>query len=256
MKTSLLTLLLTAFGLWAQTPAPPPAFPAFPTYSDQCSSEHESSSKPCNGRCSARLKTGPTLPPRASASTPSEPAAGTDASAPGAGRHQCSDRAWSRRRLDHHRAAGWCSAGATNALAEETIPPGMIDFRQADLNQVLDIYSCWSTARSCARRHCRRRPSRSRRRRCSPRRRPFRPWTPCSALNGITMVNVGDKFVKALPEAQSISAGAPFDTNSAAILPELGQYRHPRGAVEIRQAQRADAGLAALREDPERHSAD
>ena len=44
------------------------------------------------------------------------------------------------------------------------------------------------------------------------------------ALNGITMVNVGDKFVKALPEAQGNTAGAPFNTNSAKLLPELGQY--------------------------------
>ena len=31
MKTSLLILLATSFGLWAQSPASPPAFPAFPT---------------------------------------------------------------------------------------------------------------------------------------------------------------------------------------------------------------------------------
>ncbi len=44
------------------------------------------------------------------------------------------------------------------------------------------------------------------------------------ALNGIAMVNVGEKFVKAVPEAAGNTAGAPFDTNSAANLPELGQY--------------------------------
>jgi general secretion pathway protein D len=44
------------------------------------------------------------------------------------------------------------------------------------------------------------------------------------ALNGITMINMGDKFVKAMPEAQGNTAGARFNTNSAAQLPELGQY--------------------------------
>ena len=44
------------------------------------------------------------------------------------------------------------------------------------------------------------------------------------ALNGVTMVNIGDKFVKALPEVQSSTAGAGFDTNSAAHLPDMGQY--------------------------------
>jgi general secretion pathway protein D len=44
------------------------------------------------------------------------------------------------------------------------------------------------------------------------------------ALNGITMVNVGDKFVKVMAEAQAGSAAAPFGTNTAAQLPDLGQY--------------------------------
>ena len=44
------------------------------------------------------------------------------------------------------------------------------------------------------------------------------------ALNGVTMVNVGEKFVKAVAEAQGNTAGAPFNTNSAASLPEMGQY--------------------------------
>jgi general secretion pathway protein D len=43
-------------------------------------------------------------------------------------------------------------------------------------------------------------------------------------LNGIAMVNVGEKFVKAVPEATGNTAGARFDTNSAASLPDLGQY--------------------------------
>jgi general secretion pathway protein D len=38
------------------------------------------------------------------------------------------------------------------------------------------------------------------------------------------MINVSDKFVKALPEAQGNTAGAPFHTNVVATIPELGQY--------------------------------
>src|ERR1035441_10613933 len=44
------------------------------------------------------------------------------------------------------------------------------------------------------------------------------------ALNGIVMVNVGDKFVKAMPEGQGGAAGGRFDTNSAALLPDMGQF--------------------------------
>ena len=114
--------------------------------------------------------------------------------------------------------------GAGKVRGEEPLPEGMIDFRGADLNQVLDIYSMLVN------------------------RTLLRPATlpaptiilktqgqltmkegisaleAVLALNGITMVNVGDKFVKVMPEAQSGSAAAPFNTNSAAQLPDLGQY--------------------------------
>ncbi|MGD0252303.1 MAG: secretin N-terminal domain-containing protein [Verrucomicrobiota bacterium] len=44
------------------------------------------------------------------------------------------------------------------------------------------------------------------------------------ALNGISLVNIGDKFVKALPSDQASSAGASLDYSSATNLPELGSY--------------------------------
>ena len=107
---------------------------------------------------------------------------------------------------------------------EEPLPEGMIDFRGADLNQVLDIYAMLVN------------------------RTLLRPATlpaptivlktqgqltvnegvqalqAVLALNGITMVNVGDRFVKVVPEAQSGSAAAPFSKQTAAQLPDLGQY--------------------------------
>jgi len=113
---------------------------------------------------------------------------------------------------------------AAKAPGDEPLPQGMIDFRGADLNQVLEIYSLLVN------------------------RTLLRPATlpaptivlttqgqltmkegiqaleAVLALNGITMVNVGDKFVKVVAEAQSGSAAAAFNTNSAAQLPDLGQY--------------------------------
>ena len=44
------------------------------------------------------------------------------------------------------------------------------------------------------------------------------------ALNGIEMVNIGDKFVKAMPLAQANTAGARINTNDASQLAELGAY--------------------------------
>jgi general secretion pathway protein D len=44
------------------------------------------------------------------------------------------------------------------------------------------------------------------------------------ALNGISLVNIGDKFVKVLPSDQAAGAGAALDYSSATNLPELGSY--------------------------------
>jgi len=44
------------------------------------------------------------------------------------------------------------------------------------------------------------------------------------ALNGIALVNVGDKFVKVLPIEQANSAGAKIDHGDASQLPEMGSY--------------------------------
>ncbi len=116
------------------------------------------------------------------------------------------------------------AGGAVQAPLEEPLPEGMIDFRAADLTQVLDIYSDM-VQRTVLRPATLPAPTIT----LSTRghltmREGVQALEAVLALNGIVMVNVGEKFVKALPEAQGISSGARFDTNSAARLPELGQY--------------------------------
>jgi general secretion pathway protein D len=44
------------------------------------------------------------------------------------------------------------------------------------------------------------------------------------ALNGIALVNIGDKFVKVLPPDQAPGGGGSLDSTDAAHLPELGSY--------------------------------
>ncbi len=115
-------------------------------------------------------------------------------------------------------------SAATNAPAEETIAPGMIDFRQADLNQVLDIYSLLVN-RTILRPATLPAPTVTlKTQTLLTKREAIQALDAVLALNGITMVNMGEKFVKAMPEAQGNTAGARFDTNSAAHLPDLGQY--------------------------------
>jgi general secretion pathway protein D len=43
-------------------------------------------------------------------------------------------------------------------------------------------------------------------------------------LNGITMINVGDKFVTAVPSQQALQEGAAFSDTDATDLPEAGQF--------------------------------
>ena len=114
--------------------------------------------------------------------------------------------------------------GGANLLLEEPLPQGMIDFRAADLTQVLEIYSDM-VKRTVLRPATLPAPTITLTTRGQlTMREGIQALEAVLALNGITMVNMGDKFVKALPEAQGNTAGARFDTNSAAQLPELGQY--------------------------------
>ncbi|MGD0263308.1 MAG: secretin N-terminal domain-containing protein, partial [Verrucomicrobiota bacterium] len=100
----------------------------------------------------------------------------------------------------------------------------MIDFRSADLSQVLDIYSMMVN-RTILRPSTLPAPTITLTTRGQLTvREGIQALEAVLALNGITMINMGDKFVKAMPEAQGNTAGARFNTNSAAQLPELGQY--------------------------------
>jgi Mg-chelatase subunit ChlD len=108
--------------------------------------------------------------------------------------------------------------------SDDQLPASALDFEQAKPDQVLDLYGKLVNRQIL---------------RPAPLPAPpisFSTSTPLTkheavqalegalALNGITMVNVGDKFMKAVPEAQGNASGGRFDTNSAAQLPELGQY--------------------------------
>ena len=104
------------------------------------------------------------------------------------------------------------------------LPQGMIDFRGADLNQVLEIYSDM-VKRTILRPATLPAPTITLTTRGQlTMKEGIQALEAVLALNGISMIDIGEKFVKALPEAQGNTAGAPFNTNSAALLPDLGQY--------------------------------
>jgi general secretion pathway protein D len=114
-------------------------------------------------------------------------------------------------------------AGVTNA-PEEMIPPGTITFQGADLNQVLELYAM-----------LRQRTILRAANLASPT-FVLKTQTPLTkteaikaldamlALNGIAIVDVGEKFAKAAPSASAGQMGAPFNTLHKSELPEMGQY--------------------------------
>jgi general secretion pathway protein D len=112
---------------------------------------------------------------------------------------------------------------AAAAPAEEMIPPGMIDFEGVDVEQVLKVYA-GLVGRTLLRAQL---PSAS---------IVLKTETPLTkteaiealqavlALNGIAVVNIGDKFVKVLQTSDAAGSGAALDNSDAASLPELGSY--------------------------------
>src|ERR1035441_1924535 len=113
---------------------------------------------------------------------------------------------------------------ATSSPLEEPLPQGMIDFRSADLTQVLDIYSMMVN-RTILRPATLPAPTITLTTRGQlTMGEGIQALQAVLALNGIVMVNVGDKFVKAMPEGQGGAAGGRFDTNSAALLSDMGQF--------------------------------
>ncbi len=110
------------------------------------------------------------------------------------------------------------------APPEEMLPPGMINFASADIGQVLDIYAKLVNRTVI-------RPAQLpagaiilKTQTDLTRTEGIQALEAVLALNGISMIPVGDKFVKALPLAQANAAGAAVNTNDASQLPELGSY--------------------------------
>ncbi len=118
------------------------------------------------------------------------------------------------------------NAGAASTSAqppEEMIPAGNINFQGVDVSQVLEVYAKL-VGRTLLRAGL---PAAS---------IVLKTETPLTkteaiealqavlALNGISVVNIGEKFVKVGPVDQANSFGAEFNDASASQLPDLGAY--------------------------------
>jgi general secretion pathway protein D len=125
-------------------------------------------------------------------------------------------------------AAGAAGAPGTpaGALAGGTdiVPAGQIKFQEAELSQVLEIYQDL-TGRTILKPATLPAAKISIRTQTElTRAEAVQALDTILAMNGITMTLQGDKFIKALPEAQAQSAGAKFNEIPVDDLPETARY--------------------------------
>ncbi|MEK7707144.1 MAG: secretin N-terminal domain-containing protein, partial [Verrucomicrobiota bacterium] len=234
MKTILPVLLLTSLGLAAQIP-PPPAPPAADAKSAQ---EIPALSNAPTGEPNALKRLipsaarGPTAPPVAATAAPASdagvvPATGA-AAAPTLPAAPASPTTAVNPALAAPTAPGAPGTAESplpvKAPEEQTIPPGFINWPGAELNQVLQIYA-EMVGRTILR------PAALpavtiifKNQTALTKREAIQAIDAVLALNGIAMINVGEKFVKAVPMAQANMEGAAFNQVEAEDLPELGQY--------------------------------
>ena len=115
------------------------------------------------------------------------------------------------------------TASAT-AAPEEMIPAGTINFPAADLKEVLKIYSELVNRTILQPANLGSPQITLKTQTPLTKREALQAFEAVFALNGISLVNIGDKFVKVVPAVQAHTEGAINDTRSASELPDLGQY--------------------------------
>ncbi len=117
---------------------------------------------------------------------------------------------------------GATAAAATNA--EPVIEAGLINFPAVDISQVLQIYA-ELVGRTVLRATAL--PAQQitlKTQTALTRSEAIQALDSVLAMNGITMVNVGDKFVKAVQQGTVVTEAALFNTKDPSKLPEADQY--------------------------------
>ena len=115
------------------------------------------------------------------------------------------------------------NAAPAAAVAEEMIPAGNINFQGVDVSQVLEVYAKL-VGRTLLRASL---PTASivlKTETALTKSEAIQALQAVLALNGISVINIDNKFVKVLPIDQANTAGAEFNDASTAQLPNLGTY--------------------------------
>ena len=122
--------------------------------------------------------------------------------------------------------AATAAAGAKALAAaepEELIPPGTINFQGVELNQVLKIYA-QLVGRTLLRANLPEAKIVLETQTPLTKMETIQALQAVLALNGISLVNIGDKFVKVVPSGEAGAAGGEVDRSGSTNLPSLGSY--------------------------------
>ena len=187
MKTILLalTLALASLDLWAQTPPVPTASPALRTRPPRFG-----------------LTNGPVTQPRYMPGLPATP--GNSAAAPAT-------------------TPAAVASSLNAAQPEETIPPGTINFQGVGVDQVLEIYAQLVNRTLL---HAALPDAKIVLKTQTPltKTEAIQALQAVLAMNNISLVNIGDKFVKVVQSDQANSAAGEIDRSGSTNLPNLGTY--------------------------------
>jgi general secretion pathway protein D len=122
------------------------------------------------------------------------------------------------------------NTGLPDTNMEQIIPPGLINFEGVDVSQVLEVYS-QLVGRTLLRAGLPQASIVLKTETPLTKAEAIQALQAVLALNGIAVVNVGDKFVKVVPTDQAGTVGEGFSSaepgqlrTAAGELPELGSY--------------------------------
>ena len=236
VKTSALSLLLALAGAASQAqpagaPPPLPGFPALPPRTNRAASTSATNFLPSrtprtnlpgtfpafgaatnpaapNAAAAATVAVPPTVVPNATAPpanviVPGPPAPGANPPAFGAAAPNPSPSPVV--------TAAPGAAPAKPGAAEELLPPGLIKFNEADAVQVLDFYQLL-TGRTVIRPTALPKTTISIRTETAlTRKEAVQALDTILAMNQITMIPQGDKFVEAVPQAQATTEAKEFN---------------------------------------------
>jgi general secretion pathway protein D len=116
------------------------------------------------------------------------------------------------------------AAGATNAAPDEPLPQGLIDFRGASLEQVLDIYGMMVNRTILRPSNLAAQPIILKTQGQLTMREGIQALVAVLGMNGITIINVDDKFAKAVQATTAFQEAAPWSRIDPTNLPAFGGY--------------------------------